>query len=260
MPGAACNDRAPQAAPNRTTCAAGAEGCWLRMSLSVCLTREGGLRCCPCTASARSPLRSGVVSPEPRRQRDAAPGPELQTIYPDGRCEVTVLTEPMQILDRGPVADAELLPVCCPIAFRDPAPRRRCVGLRVCAPATGSQQRVDGSTGSDFTASGRGDGSGCRVEAARCLLVQGTHAPVSSGQIPPRCQAAGGPPWARRRRRHAAPLPDFISSSYCHSREMMRAMERHDVGEARVIPVILRNATCRAGTSCRRRVAGTGRG
>lgn len=33
---------------------------------------------------------------------------------------------------------------------------------------------------------------------------------------------------------------DFISSSYCYSREMMRAMERHENGEARVIPVILR--------------------
>jgi hypothetical protein len=34
---------------------------------------------------------------------------------------------------------------------------------------------------------------------------------------------------------------DFISSPYCYSREMMRAMERHDAGEARVIPVILRH-------------------
>lgn len=34
---------------------------------------------------------------------------------------------------------------------------------------------------------------------------------------------------------------DFISSPYCYSREMMRAMERHNAGEARVIPVILRH-------------------
>lgn len=34
--------------------------------------------------------------------------------------------------------------------------------------------------------------------------------------------------------------PDFIASSYCYGREMKRALERHDAGEARVIPVILR--------------------
>lgn len=34
---------------------------------------------------------------------------------------------------------------------------------------------------------------------------------------------------------------DFMSSSYCFSREMKRAMERHEAGEARVIPVILRH-------------------
>jgi hypothetical protein len=33
---------------------------------------------------------------------------------------------------------------------------------------------------------------------------------------------------------------DFISSGYCWDEEMTRAMERHDRGEARVIPVILR--------------------
>ena len=32
----------------------------------------------------------------------------------------------------------------------------------------------------------------------------------------------------------------FIDSDYCHNREMMRAMERHNAGEAIVIPVILR--------------------
>lgn len=34
---------------------------------------------------------------------------------------------------------------------------------------------------------------------------------------------------------------DFLNSPYCFSREMTRAMERHDAGEARVIPVILRH-------------------
>src|SRR5205085_1249843 len=34
--------------------------------------------------------------------------------------------------------------------------------------------------------------------------------------------------------------PDFIASHYCYSVEMKRAMERHETGEARVIPIILR--------------------
>lgn len=34
--------------------------------------------------------------------------------------------------------------------------------------------------------------------------------------------------------------PDFIASDYCYDREMMVAMERHERGEAIVIPVILR--------------------
>jgi hypothetical protein len=33
---------------------------------------------------------------------------------------------------------------------------------------------------------------------------------------------------------------DFLASDYCYDREMTRALERHDAGEARVIPVILR--------------------
>jgi hypothetical protein len=36
--------------------------------------------------------------------------------------------------------------------------------------------------------------------------------------------------------------PDFITSDYCYDSEMMRAMERHATGEARVIPIILRPA------------------
>jgi hypothetical protein len=34
--------------------------------------------------------------------------------------------------------------------------------------------------------------------------------------------------------------PDFLASDYCYDREMQRAMERHEAGEAIVIPVILR--------------------
>jgi hypothetical protein len=34
---------------------------------------------------------------------------------------------------------------------------------------------------------------------------------------------------------------DFLASAYCYDVEMKRAMERHDAGEARVIPVILRH-------------------
>jgi hypothetical protein len=34
--------------------------------------------------------------------------------------------------------------------------------------------------------------------------------------------------------------PDFIASDYCYDVEMQRALARHEAGEARVIPVILR--------------------
>jgi hypothetical protein len=34
--------------------------------------------------------------------------------------------------------------------------------------------------------------------------------------------------------------PDFIASDYCYSIEMKRALERHELGEARVIPILLR--------------------
>ena len=34
--------------------------------------------------------------------------------------------------------------------------------------------------------------------------------------------------------------PDFINSDYCYEREMLRAIQRHDRLEARVIPIILR--------------------
>ncbi|MCP3960256.1 MAG: TIR domain-containing protein [bacterium] len=34
--------------------------------------------------------------------------------------------------------------------------------------------------------------------------------------------------------------PNFIASDYCFDREMTRALERHEAGEARVVPVILR--------------------
>lgn len=34
--------------------------------------------------------------------------------------------------------------------------------------------------------------------------------------------------------------PDFMNSDYCYGVEMQRALERHERGEARVIPIILR--------------------
>jgi TIR domain len=34
--------------------------------------------------------------------------------------------------------------------------------------------------------------------------------------------------------------PDFIDSDYCYDIELKRAMERHETGEARVIPILLR--------------------
>ncbi len=34
--------------------------------------------------------------------------------------------------------------------------------------------------------------------------------------------------------------PDFMASQYCYGIEMKRAMEKHEAGEARVIPIILR--------------------
>jgi hypothetical protein len=34
---------------------------------------------------------------------------------------------------------------------------------------------------------------------------------------------------------------DFLASDYCYGVEMKRAIERHDLGEATVIPVILRD-------------------
>jgi hypothetical protein len=34
--------------------------------------------------------------------------------------------------------------------------------------------------------------------------------------------------------------PDFIASEYCYGKEVKRALERHRIGEARAIPVILR--------------------
>src|SRR6266702_3978787 len=42
--------------------------------------------------------------------------------------------------------------------------------------------------------------------------------------------------------------PDFIASDYCYSVEMQRAMERHERGEARVIPIILRPTDWKSAT------------
>ncbi|MCP4663127.1 MAG: toll/interleukin-1 receptor domain-containing protein [bacterium] len=34
--------------------------------------------------------------------------------------------------------------------------------------------------------------------------------------------------------------PDFVASDYCWDVEVARAMERHEAGEARVVPIVLR--------------------
>src|SRR5215469_1563207 len=38
--------------------------------------------------------------------------------------------------------------------------------------------------------------------------------------------------------------PDFICSDYCYSNEMKRALEQHNTGKARVIPILLRPTDC----------------
>ncbi len=40
---------------------------------------------------------------------------------------------------------------------------------------------------------------------------------------------------------------DFLASDYCYDKEMLRAMERHEAGEAVVIPVILRQCDWQGG-------------
>lgn len=60
---------------------------------------------------------------------------------------------------------------------------------------------------------------------------------------------SGGLEWEREVDRHLNSSqiilllvsPDFIDSDYCYGIEMKRAMERHESGEARVIPIILRH-------------------
>src|SRR5205085_11487138 len=41
--------------------------------------------------------------------------------------------------------------------------------------------------------------------------------------------------------------PDFMNSDYCYGIEMKRALERHDNGDAHVIPIILRHVYWRGG-------------
>lgn len=58
-----------------------------------------------------------------------------------------------------------------------------------------------------------------------------------------------GMEWERELHRHleSADLilllisPDFMSSDYCYSTEMKRAIERHDQGHAQVVPILLRS-------------------
>lgn len=60
---------------------------------------------------------------------------------------------------------------------------------------------------------------------------------------------SAGKPWEQeiKERLNAADIilllvsPDFMASDYCSSVEMQQALERHKLGEARVIPVILRH-------------------
>src|SRR6266496_6530489 len=40
--------------------------------------------------------------------------------------------------------------------------------------------------------------------------------------------------------------PDFMVSDYCYSIEMRQALARHDAGEARVIPIVLRHVDWRS--------------
>ncbi len=39
---------------------------------------------------------------------------------------------------------------------------------------------------------------------------------------------------------------DFVALDYCYGIEMQRAMERHEAGEARVIPIVLRPTDCQS--------------
>jgi len=39
--------------------------------------------------------------------------------------------------------------------------------------------------------------------------------------------------------------PDYLASNYCYEREMLRAIERHEAGMARVIPILLRTSNWR---------------
>lgn len=61
---------------------------------------------------------------------------------------------------------------------------------------------------------------------------------------------SAGTEWERRINEHLNEAqiilllvsPDFMASDYCYSIEMKRALERHDRGDARVIPIILRSS------------------
>src|SRR4051812_13771610 len=61
-------------------------------------------------------------------------------------------------------------------------------------------------------------------------------------------QIEAGTDWEREIERHLNTAsiilllisPDFIYSNYCYGKEMKRALERHNCGDTRIIPVILR--------------------
>ena len=88
-------------------------------------------------------------------------------------------------------------------------------------------------------------------EALKDQLVQSSEQSEAPGGHPrmARPQIGSGTEWVKEIDEHLNSAEvilllissDFIASEYCHEIEMKRAMERHESGEARVIPVILRS-------------------
>src|SRR5690349_18899783 len=74
------------------------------------------------------------------------------------------------------------------------------------------------------------------------LRQQGLIATWHNRQIVP------GTDWAQELDEHLATArvilllisPDFLASDYCYGIELRRALERHEAGEAQVIPILLR--------------------
>ena len=90
-----------------------------------------------------------------------------------------------------------------------------------------------------------------RLELEKHLLIlkrQGLITTWSDRQI------SAGQEWAQEIDRHLSTAhiilllisPDFLASAYCYGKEMQQALERHERGEAYVIPIILRPADWQA--------------